>query len=156
VDVEGRKHALGVWIAEAEGAKFWHSVLTQPESTPRPTLESAELEFKNLDSEFGAQYPGVIDVWRRAWPGAQCRSHSANTKYTINRAGSSRLRCSRVSVVATTWSTSSGGNALLSPPTDTRSGNHPGGQRPADPSCATTRSCQQVIARPDNCAAGVS
>ena len=28
VDVEGRKHALGVWIAEAEGAKFWHSVLT--------------------------------------------------------------------------------------------------------------------------------
>ena len=29
VDVEGRKHALGVWIAEAEGAKFWHSVLTQ-------------------------------------------------------------------------------------------------------------------------------
>ena len=29
VDVEGRKHALGCWIAEAEGAKFWHSVLTQ-------------------------------------------------------------------------------------------------------------------------------
>src|SRR5215203_6081245 len=29
VDVEGRKHALGCWIAETEGAKFWHSVLTQ-------------------------------------------------------------------------------------------------------------------------------
>ncbi len=29
VDVEGRKHTLGLWIAEAEGAKFWHSVLTQ-------------------------------------------------------------------------------------------------------------------------------
>jgi len=29
VDVEGRKHALGCWIAEAEGAKFWLSVLTQ-------------------------------------------------------------------------------------------------------------------------------
>lgn len=29
VDVEGRKQALGVWIAEAEGAKFWLSVLTQ-------------------------------------------------------------------------------------------------------------------------------
>ena len=128
VDVEGRKHALGVWIAEAEGAKFWPSVLTQlrnrglrdiliaccdglsglPEAITAvfpdtvvqtcvvhvmrnamrfvsyqdrkkvaagmrriytaPTLESAELEFKNLDSEFGAQYPGVIDVWRRAWP----------------------------------------------------------------------------------------
>ncbi len=29
VDVEGRKHALGCWLAETEGAKFWHSVLTQ-------------------------------------------------------------------------------------------------------------------------------
>ncbi len=29
VDVDGRKHALGLWIAETEGAKFWHSVLTQ-------------------------------------------------------------------------------------------------------------------------------
>jgi putative transposase len=29
VDIEGRKHALGVWIAEAEGAKFWLSVLTE-------------------------------------------------------------------------------------------------------------------------------
>jgi putative transposase len=29
IDTEGRKHALGVWIAEAEGARFWHSVLTQ-------------------------------------------------------------------------------------------------------------------------------
>jgi transposase-like protein len=29
VDVEGRKHALGLWIAETEGAKFWLSVLTQ-------------------------------------------------------------------------------------------------------------------------------
>jgi len=29
VDVDGRKHALGCWIAEAEGAKFWHSILTQ-------------------------------------------------------------------------------------------------------------------------------
>ena len=28
VDVEGRTHALGVWIAETEGAKFWLSVLT--------------------------------------------------------------------------------------------------------------------------------
>jgi transposase-like protein len=29
VDVDGRKHALGLWIAEVEGAKFWHLVLTQ-------------------------------------------------------------------------------------------------------------------------------
>ena len=26
VDLDGRKHALGCWIAETEGAKFWHSV----------------------------------------------------------------------------------------------------------------------------------
>jgi putative transposase len=29
IDVEGRKHALGVWIAETEGARFWLSVLTE-------------------------------------------------------------------------------------------------------------------------------
>jgi putative transposase len=28
VDVEGRKHALGCWIADSEGAKFWQKVLT--------------------------------------------------------------------------------------------------------------------------------
>ena len=127
VDVEGRKHALGCWIAEAEGAKFWLSVLTElrnrglrdilicccdglsglPEAItaafPKtvvqtcvvhvirnamrfvsyadrkkvaagmrrvytaPTLEAAELEFAELEADFGEQYPGAIDVWRRAW-----------------------------------------------------------------------------------------
>ena len=28
VDIDGRKHALGCWIADAEGAKFWQKVLT--------------------------------------------------------------------------------------------------------------------------------
>ena len=127
VDVDGRKHALGCWIAETEGAKFWHSVLTQlrnrglrdiliaccdgltglPEAITSvfpdtvvqtcvvhvirnamrfvsyqdrqklaagmrtiytaPTVEAAELALKDLDTQWGRQYPGVIDVWRRAW-----------------------------------------------------------------------------------------
>jgi putative transposase len=127
VDVDGRKHALGCWIAEAEGAKFWHSVLTQlrnrglrdiliaccdgltglPEAITSvfpdavvqtcvvhvirsamrfvsyqdrkkiaqsmrmiytaPSVEAAEIALKDLDTEWGRQYPGVIDVWRRAW-----------------------------------------------------------------------------------------
>jgi putative transposase len=118
VDVEGRKHALGCWIAEAEGAKFWHSVLTQlrnrglrdiglpdaitavfPDTVVQtcvvhvirnamrfvsyadrkkiaasmrtiytaPTIDAAELALKDLDAQWGRQYPGVIDVWRRAW-----------------------------------------------------------------------------------------
>jgi putative transposase len=127
VDVEGRKHVLGVWIAEAEGAKFWLSVLTElrnrglrdilicccdglsglPEAITTafphtvvqtcvvhvirnamkfvsysdrkkvaagmrtvytaPTLEAAELAFAGFEAEFGEQYPGAIDVWRRAW-----------------------------------------------------------------------------------------
>jgi putative transposase len=29
VDVEGRKHVLGIWIETAEGAKFWLKVLTE-------------------------------------------------------------------------------------------------------------------------------
>ena len=28
VDVEGRKHALGCWIADSEGARFWQKVIT--------------------------------------------------------------------------------------------------------------------------------
>src|SRR3954449_2421785 len=127
VDVDGRKHALGCWIAETEGAKFWHSVLTQlrnrglrdiliaccdglcglPEAITSvfpdtvvqtcvvhviraamrfvsyqdrkqiaksmrtiytaPTVEAAEIAFKDLEATWGGQYPGVIDVWRRAW-----------------------------------------------------------------------------------------
>lgn len=127
VDIEGRKHALGVWIAEAEGAKFWLSVLTElrnrglrdilicccdglsglPEAITTafpnavvqtcvvhvirnamkfvsysdrkkvaagmrtiytaPTLGAAELAFAGFEAEFGEQYPGAIDVWRRAW-----------------------------------------------------------------------------------------
>ncbi|GAA4744715.1 hypothetical protein GCM10023199_24970 [Actinomycetospora chibensis] len=128
VDVEGRKHALGAWIAETEGAKFWHSVLTLlrnrglrdiliaccdgltglPEAITTvfpdtvvqtcvvhvirsavrfvsysdrkkitsamrtiyttPTVEAAELALKDLDQQWGRQYPGVTDVWQRAWP----------------------------------------------------------------------------------------
>ena len=127
VDVEGRKHALGVWIAEAEGAKFWLSVLTElrnrglrdilicccdglsglPEAIntafpatvvqtcvvhvirnamkfvsysdrkkvaasmraiyTAPTLAAAELAFADFEADFREQYPGAIDVWRRAW-----------------------------------------------------------------------------------------
>jgi putative transposase len=127
IDVERRKHALGIWIAEAEGARFWHSVLTQlrnrglrdiliaccdgltglPEAITAvfpqtvvqtcvvhvirnamrfvsyqdrrqvaasmrtiytaPSVEAAELGLKNLDEEWGARYPGVVEVWRRAW-----------------------------------------------------------------------------------------
>jgi putative transposase len=127
VDVEGRKHALGVWIAEAEGAKFWYSVLTGlrnrglrdililccdglsglpdavttvfPDTIVQtcvvhvirnamrfvsysdrkhiaasmrtiytaPSVEAADIALSDLDTEWGDQYPGVVDVWRRAW-----------------------------------------------------------------------------------------
>ena len=61
-------------------------------------------------------------------------SHKARTKYTISRAGSKRRRCSRVPVTSTTSSTSSGGNALVSTPTETRSGSQPSGDNPSEPS----------------------
>src|SRR3954467_15929517 len=32
-----------------------------------PTLEAAELALKALDTAWGHRYPGVLDVWRRAW-----------------------------------------------------------------------------------------
>ncbi len=32
-----------------------------------PTVDAAELILKEFDRDFGAQYPGAIDVWRNAW-----------------------------------------------------------------------------------------
>ncbi len=32
-----------------------------------PTLEAAELAFAGFEADFGNQYPGAVDVWRRAW-----------------------------------------------------------------------------------------
>lgn len=32
-----------------------------------PTVEAAELAFKDFDRQFGAKYPGAVEVWRRAW-----------------------------------------------------------------------------------------
>src|SRR6185295_7060106 len=32
-----------------------------------PSVEAAEIALKDLDQQWGGQYPGVIDVWRRAW-----------------------------------------------------------------------------------------
>lgn len=128
VDVDGRKHALGCWIQDTEGAKFWQKVLSDlrnrgvkdvliaccdgltglpdairaifPETVVQTcvvhvirnamrfvsygdrkkivkgmkefytasTLEAAELGFANFAKQFGAQYPGAVDVWRNAWP----------------------------------------------------------------------------------------
>jgi putative transposase len=32
-----------------------------------PTLAAAEVAFTGFDVGFGEQYPGAVDVWRRAW-----------------------------------------------------------------------------------------
>ena len=64
-------------------------------------------------------------------------SHSASTKYTISRAGSSRRRCSRAPASSTAASTSSGVKTLVSTPTEIRSGSQPSGESPSEPSCAT-------------------
>jgi putative transposase len=32
-----------------------------------PTLEAAELALGEFDKQFGAQYPGAMDVWKNAW-----------------------------------------------------------------------------------------
>lgn len=127
VDVDGRKHALGCWIADVEAAKFWHKVLTDlrhrgvrdiliaccdgltglpdairavfPDTVVQTcvvhvirnamrfisfgdrqkiaagmrtiytaaTLEAAQIALTTFDTEFGAQYPAAVEVWRHAW-----------------------------------------------------------------------------------------
>lgn len=32
-----------------------------------PSLEAAEAAFREFDRDYGTQYPGAIEVWRRAW-----------------------------------------------------------------------------------------
>lgn len=32
-----------------------------------PTLEAAEIAFKDFDKQFGTQYPAAVEVWRHAW-----------------------------------------------------------------------------------------
>ena len=58
----------------------------------------------------------------------------ASTKYTISRAGNSRRRCSRAPASSTAASTSSGVKTLVSTPTEIRSGSHPSGESPSEPS----------------------
>lgn len=127
VDVEGRKHVLGVWIDATESAKFWNSVLTQlrnrglkdililccdgltglPDAAravfpdvviqtcvvhvvrnamrfisygdrkkvaagmraiyTAPSIDAAEAALGEFEAEYGRQYPGAIEVWKRAW-----------------------------------------------------------------------------------------
>lgn len=127
VDVEGLKHALGCWIQDTEGARFWQKVMSDlrnrgvrdiliaccdglgglpdairtsfPDTVVQtcvvhvvrntmkfvsfgdrkrvaaamrsiytaPTLEAAEIAFREFEQQFDEQYPGAVDVWRLAW-----------------------------------------------------------------------------------------
>src|SRR5215468_2127610 len=33
-----------------------------------PSVEAAQLALAAFNTEFGAQYPGAVAVWQRAWP----------------------------------------------------------------------------------------
>ena len=57
VDVDGRKHALGCWIQDTEGAKFWQKVLSDPRGLPRD--RSA-----NLRCSRHPQCNAVCGLWR--------------------------------------------------------------------------------------------
>ncbi len=128
VDVEGRKHVLGLWLGKGdEGSKFWLSVLTElhnrglddvlivccdgltgfgdaieavwPETIVQTcvvhlirnsmrycswkdrkavtralrsiykadTVDAAAGALDDFESEWGDQYPAIVDVWRRNW-----------------------------------------------------------------------------------------
>jgi len=56
-----------------------------------PSVEAAEIALKDLDAEWGRQYPGVIDVWRRAWarvhpvPGLPTRTPQNRVHHQLDR-----------------------------------------------------------------------
>ena len=110
------------------GSHHWRPppASTRPPGARRPASKSAPRRW---------QYsPSVSLAITCPYPQFRPRnSHNASTKYTISRAGNSRRRCSRVPVTSMTSSTSSGGNALVSTPTEIRSGSQPSGESPSEP-----------------------
>jgi putative transposase len=61
VDVEGRKHALGCWIADAEGAKFWQKVLTDLRNRGvRDVLIACCDGLTGLPDAIGAVFPETV------------------------------------------------------------------------------------------------
>jgi putative transposase len=61
VDVEGRKHALGCWIADAEGAKFWQKVLTDLRNRGvRDVLIACCDGLTGLPDAIGAVFPDTV------------------------------------------------------------------------------------------------
>jgi putative transposase len=61
VDVEGRKHALGCWIADTEGAKFWQKVLTDLRNRGmRDVLIACCDGLTGLPDAIGAVFPETV------------------------------------------------------------------------------------------------
>ncbi|MCI2421396.1 transposase [Saccharopolyspora sp. K220] len=59
-----------------------------------PTLEAAEIAFKDFDKQFGSHYPAAVEVWKHTWndftpfldyPAELCRAvYTTNLIETIN------------------------------------------------------------------------
>jgi len=61
VDVEGRKHALGCWISDSEGAKFWQKVLTDLRNRGvRDVLIACCDGLTGLPDAIGAVFPDTV------------------------------------------------------------------------------------------------
>lgn len=62
VDVECPGHGLGVWIAEGEGATFWHSVLTALRHRGAPVISSspAATPLSGLPEAITSVFPDTV------------------------------------------------------------------------------------------------
>lgn len=61
VDVEGRKHVLGIWLQQAEGAKFWAGVLTELRNRGlRDALIVCCDGLKGLPEAIGSVWPAAV------------------------------------------------------------------------------------------------
>jgi streptogramin lyase len=147
-----------VWANDERGSR---AVMVRPDGSARPVEKYTPDVAGSASTTPAASSPDPASrsAARRRWyrpstsfdstcvyPQVRPRnSHNASTTYTTSRDGSSRRRSSTVSVSRSTRSTSSGGNTFVNAPTDTRSGNQPSGDTPADPSCPTSPHEQSAI-----------
>ena len=114
---------------EMSGSHHWRPppASTRPPAARRPASRPAPRRWQHR--------PPVSLAIPCPYPQFRPRnSHNASAKHTTSQAWNSRRRRSRVPATSMTSSTSSGGNALVSTPTEIRSGSQPSGESPSEPS----------------------
>jgi transposase-like protein len=69
VNFRGKTELIGSWLSESEGAKFWHSCLTDLQKIDQTaSVPEAETELEHPSTKCDAKYPTIWKQWKLDWP----------------------------------------------------------------------------------------